>query len=416
MAKKTSFVCSVFTVILTLFASACSTPPAPPAPQEPEIRTLTQQEVHDLMVGTCIQATRNCDSAALIEGANQLLDEGKEFQLIAPEDLPDDWTVVAASGGIGGGGAWEHVIDRTNGQNLPTIEDGTITAMNTLSDYLGTNFDAIIRNEAGAATFAAFVSATSIGVPLVDACPAGRAKPEVQQSVAFINGLSTTPAALVSSWGDVVILEKAIDDYRYEDIARGVAVASGGRVSQARNVMSGAELKRGTIHGMVSEAILLGRTVREARERNQDPIQALIDVTQGYKLFQGIVTKSEPTGERGFSYSDVELKGTNEYDGHTYQVWVKNENMISWLDGEPDVMSPDLIYNLDPETGDAIAAGYLGGYPLDIEVAMVGRQAPSPVWRTEQAIEAIGPRHFGFDFDYVPIEELQQTREALSSQ
>ena len=136
MAKTTSFVCSVFTVIATLFASACSTPPAPPAPQEPEIRTLTQQEVHDLMVGTCIQATRNCDSAALIEGANQLLAEGKEFQLIAPEDLPDDWTVVAASGGIGGGGAWEHVIDRTNGQNLPTIEDGTITAMNTLSDCL----------------------------------------------------------------------------------------------------------------------------------------------------------------------------------------------------------------------------------------------------------------------------------------
>ena len=405
MTRKTRLIGSASAVFVFLAAFG-----AQPASQEPRVRTLSQQEVADLMVGTCIQATRNCDSAALIDRANQLLAQGKEFQLIAPEDVPDDWTIVAASGGIGGGGAWQHVIARTNKQDLPTIEDRTIKAMEALGEYLGKSFDAIIRNEAGGATFAAFVSATTIGVPLVDACPAGRAKPEVQQSVAFISGLSTTPATLVSRWGDIVILAKAIDDYRYEDMARGVAVASGGGVAQARNVMSGAELKRGTIHGMVSEAILLGRTVREATEQGQDPIQELIKVFDGYKLFQGTVKKSEPKGERGFSYSDVELEGINEYAGHTYTIWVKNENMISWLDGEPDVMSPDLIYNLDPETGYAIAAGGLGGYPLGEEVVMVGRAAPSPVWRTEQAIEAIGPRHFGFDFDYVTIEQLQNAR------
>ena len=175
--------------------------------------------------------------------------------------------------------------------------------------------------------------------------------------------------------------------------------------------MTGAELKRGTIHGQLSEAILLGRTVREAAEQDQDPIQALVAVSDGYKLFQGVVTRSEPKGERGFSYSDVELEGINEFEGHTYTIWVKNENMISWLDGEPDVMSPDLIYNLAPETGYAISAGGLGGYPIGEEVVMVGRVAPSPAWRTEKAIEAIGPRHFGFDLDYVPIEQLQEARE-----
>ena len=410
MIGMSRFVGSVSVVFALLTTMACNAQPANQEPQEPKIRTLSQQEVADLMVGTCIQATRNCDAEALIDRANQMLAQGKKFQLIAPEDLPDDWTIVAASGGIGGGGAWQHVIDRTDKQELPLIEDRTIKAMDALGEYLGKTFDAIIRNEAGGATFAAFVSATSIGVPLVDACPAGRAKPEVQQSVAFINGLSTTPAALVSRWGDIVILAKAIDDYRYEDMARGVAVASGGGVSQARNVMTGAELKRGTIHGMLSEAILLGRTVREAAEQGQDPIQALVAVSDGYKLFQGVVKRSEPKGERGFSYSDVELDGINEFEGHTYTIWVKNENMLSWLDGEPDVMSPDLIYNLDPETGYAIAAGGLGGYPIGEEVVMVGRVAPSPAWRTEQAIEAIGPRHFGFDFDYVPIEQLQEAR------
>jgi uncharacterized protein len=29
-----------------------------------------------------------------------------------------------------------------------------------------------------------------------------------------------------------------------------------------------------------------------------------------------------------------------------------------------------------------------------------------PVWRTERGLEAAGPRAFGYDFDYVPVEEL----------
>jgi DUF917 family protein len=29
-----------------------------------------------------------------------------------------------------------------------------------------------------------------------------------------------------------------------------------------------------------------------------------------------------------------------------------------------------------------------------------------PVWRTEKGLQAAGPRAFGYDFDYVPVEEL----------
>lgn len=41
---------------------------------------------------------------------------------------------------------------------------------------------------------------------------------------------------------------------------------------------------------------------------------------------------------------------------------------------------------------------------------MVGRAANSPAWRTPKGIEVIGPRHFGFDFDYQPIEEVMKNR------
>jgi len=33
-----------------------------------------------------------------------------------------------------------------------------------------------------------------------------------------------------------------------------------------------------------------------------------------------------------------------------------------------------------------------------------------PVWRTEQGISITGPRAFGYDFDYLPVEELAGAR------
>jgi hypothetical protein len=41
---------------------------------------------------------------------------------------------------------------------------------------------------------------------------------------------------------------------------------------------------------------------------------------------------------------------------------------------------------------------------------MIGRAALAPAFRSPKGIEVIGPRHFGFDFDYRPIEELFKAR------
>lgn len=380
------------------------------ATRAPVIRTLTEQEVVDMMVGTSIQSTRSSNTEQMITQARAMLAEGRQFRVVMMDQLPDDWTVVMAGGGIGGGGAWEYVIERTREQKLPTIQNANLKAMDVLSKHTGKTFNAVIRNEAAAATLNAFQTATLAGLPVVDACPAGRAKPEVQQSIPFINGIPVTPAALVTRWGDTVVIDKAVDDYRYEDMARSLAVASGGGISNVRGMMTGAQVKTATIPGALSEAILFGRTVREARAGGKDPIAALMKVANGYPLFQGTVTKAEQKGERGFTWWDVELAGKGAYAGHVYRVWVKNENMVSWLDGKPDVTAPDLIYNLDPRTGWAMSTNDLGGYAIGSEVFLMGRAANSPAWRTPKGIELIGPRHFGFDFDYTPIETVMKSR------
>ncbi len=376
----------------------------------PRIRTLSEQEVVDLMVGAAIQGTRSADTEATIRRAKSMLDQGKTFRIISVDDLPADWTIVTAAGGIGGGGAWSYVSERVKQQGLATVPNGTAKALEALSRHLGKKFDAVIRNEADGATLNAFEVAAEAGLPVVDACPAGRAKPEVEQSLTFINGISVTPAALVTRWGDVLFIDRTVDDYRYEDLARAVAVASGGGVSNARGVLTVQQVKDVTIHGALTEAIRFGQAVREAKAQGSNPIDALLKASGGHKMFEGVVSRADQKGERGFTWWDVYLSGSGPYTNHTYRIWVKNENILSWLDDKPDVMSPDLIYNLDSESGEALASAGLGSYPVGAHVTILARAALSPAWRTAKGIEIIGPRHFGFDFDYRPLEVILKER------
>ena len=405
--KPSRFLCVTFVVLLL----ACMVGSGKATTSGPAIHVLTEQELTDMMLGASIQASRSSNTAGMVKRIKEAVAQGKTFKMVSLKDVPADWLTVVPSG-IGGGGAWDYVRERATKQNLETVQDPMILAVNALSAHLGRKFQGVVRSEAGGATLTALMVASALDIPVVDGCMTGRAVPEMQQSTTFIHGLLGAPAAIVSRWGDTILLDAAVDDYRLEDIARAVATGSGGSAQMASNVMSGADLRRAVISGAFSQAILFGRTVREAREHGQDPIAALVRVSHGYELFRGQVAKSDIKGDRGFNWGDVELKGTGAFEGHTYKVFVKNENIVAWLDGKPDAMSPDFISNLDPHTGDALSGQGLGAYPLNADVVMVGIPA-SPLWRNAKGIEVIGPRHFGFDFEYQPIEQIQKNREFL---
>ena len=374
--------------------------------QGPKIRTLTEQEMVDMMQGSSIQASRSSATEPMIKQVHDAFAKGKRYTMVSLDEVPDSWNIIVPTG-VGGGGAWEYVTERVKKQNLPTVTDGQGRAVEALAKYAGKKVDALIRFEGAASTLQTFNAAVYLNIPVIDACPIGRSVPEIEQQLTYIHGISMTPATAVTRWGDVVIIDKAADGYRVEDIFRAVAVASGGGVSEAQTMMSGKDAKQCVIKGAVSSAIAWGRALREAREQGKDPVAALLKAANGHKLFHGVVTKADGRGDRGFTWWDVELKGLNEYQGHTYRLYLKNENIVAWLDGVPDAMMPDLICNLDPKTGDTIFGQGLGAYPMNAEVVMVGIPN-SPMLRTPKALEIVGPRHFGFDFDYRPLEEIHK--------
>lgn len=399
---------------IVMIALACLAQVVLRGQQAPRIRTLTEQEMLDMQQGSSIQASRSSNTSTLVQRVKDAMANGTKFTMMSLDDLPDDWT-VAVPVGVGGGGAWEYVRERTAQQKLPTITDASVRAIQALSKHTGKKIDALIRFEGAAATLQTFMAAAALNIPVVDACPVGRSVPELQMQLTFVNGLPLAPAAAVTRWGDVVILDKTVDGYRVEDLFRAVAVSSGGGASAVQNMMSGTDAKRSVIKGAVSTAILYGKTLREARASGADPVAALLKASNGVKLFRGTVVKADHKGDRGFDWWDVELKGTNDFAGHTYKLYLKNENVGAWFDGKPDATAPDLICNLDPKTGDTIFGQGLGAYPMGADVVMIG--IPNdPMWRTPKGLAVLGPKHFGFDFDYRPLDQVIRERTTPASQ
>ncbi|WP_395341339.1 DUF917 domain-containing protein [Ningiella sp. W23] len=388
--------------VLGCLLQSCALKPTSEAP----LRILNEQNLIDILVGSCIQSTRNCDPSQSIADVKKALSEGKVFRTIAPENVASDEMVIAVQG-IGGGGPWQYVIDRTDKQELALIDDPHKRVVQLFSKYSNQRIAALVRSEAAGATATALLLGAEMGIPTLDGGITGRAVPEVQQSIPWINGIASVPTAIISPWGDEIVITRAVDEYRVEDIARAIAVASAGDAWISMTPMSGSQLAKGILPGNLSEAELYGRTVREAREKGRDPIAALIDVAGAFKLFEGNVMKSQERGDRGFNWVEAEFEGTGDFQGRSYKLFVKNENIVGWLDGELSAMAPDYIYNLDPTTGEStLGVGY-GGYVVGERVTLIAVPAPAQ-WRTQKGIELIGPRHFGFDFDYMPIEQMQQ--------
>jgi DUF917 family protein len=71
-------------------------------------------------------------------------------------------------------------------------------------------------------------------------------------------------------------------------------------------------------------------------------------------------------------------------------------------DGVPRAMVPDIITVIDTHTGAPIHTERLRYGQRVTALAFPCQQ----IWRTSRGLALAGPRAFGYDFDYTPIEQL----------
>jgi DUF917 family protein len=287
-------------------------------------------------------------------------------------------------------------------EKVLTEESPLLVGLHLLESHLGKKAFAVLPVEMGGLnTAVAGILGALAGIPFVDGDTIGRAKPELEMGSYALHGMPLPPMALCDVWGNRALVVQTQSFKSAEQIARAMAVVGGGTVT-VRCPVSGAALRRMAIRGTVSRALAIGRALREARAAGRDTVAAAIEAAGGVRLFQGRVAALTWEDRGGFMWGEYTLEGAGPSVGHTLRIWLKNENEISWLDGNPYVMTPDLLCTVEADTGRPFTNSALR---QGLEMVVFGVPADA-MWRTPEGLALAGPAHFDFDLPYRPMESI----------
>lgn len=276
------------------------------------------------------------------------------------------------------------------------------TLYNMVSQFFGKEVFAFMPIEAGGVNSMLPIAACArLGLPLIDADGMGRAFPELQMVTFTIGGISATPMALTDEKGNSVIFETITNKWT-EELARAVTMSCGGAVSVSLYPLTGAQLKKYAVKNIVTRSQKLGEAIRNVKNSNdKTPEEYFLEFAEAYKLFKGKITDVLRETRGAFNFGKVMLEGIGECKGHQAFVEFQNENLTAVVDGEIVATAPDLICLVDTETFIPVTTDAL---KYGKRVIAVGLKC-FEMWRTKEGLELAGPRYFGCDTDYIPLEE-----------
>ena len=362
------------------------------------MRILSKDEIEDLVVGTSILGVGGGGDPDY--GLKLLLSDlnaDRDLKIVDVRELPKDSIVVCTyfCGALPAPG--ESNVDEEEFR-----DEDLKSAVRAMEEYIGKPITGVIATELGGGnTPVALHVASLLNLPLVDGDQVGRAVPELVHTTYYLHDIPAYPSVLASRDGDLVIVKRFRSMERYEEIARTFAVTCGGSAFVVDSPLEAEKVSEVAVIGTISKCIELGSIIRRTRAKGGDLVRAITEYLDGYHLFTGKVKKYDLKVEGGFLVGEVVYEGVDKWEGQTFRVWVKNENIMAWLNDRVAVMPPDLICIVNDE-GLGVTNSQL---KIGLKVNIIGVKAPC-IWRTDKGLELLGPKHFNFNIEYKPIEEL----------
>jgi hypothetical protein len=357
------------------------------------LRLLDEAAIEDLAVGATVLGTGGGGDPYLgkLMAINAIRSKGP-VQLLDPSEVPDDALVVP----VAMMGAPTVLVEK-----IPK-GDEAFKSIDMIEAKAGKKVFALTSAEAGGVNSTIPLAvAAQLKLPVVDGDGMGRAFPEIQMTSFHLHDIPASPFAMSDEKGNCVLLE-AINNKWIEWISRAVTVVMGGSAIIALYMMTGKQYKRAAVPNTLSFAQRIGETLRQAKKEQRDPVTSLLQLTHGFKLFKGKIVDVSRRTTGGFARGEATFEGIDECRGSTLRISFQNENLIAMRDGEVVASVPDLITVVECDTGLPITTeGLKYGYR-----AFVLGIPCHPVWRTPKGLATVGPRYFGYDLDYRPVEEL----------
>ena len=325
--------------------------------------------------------------------ALQATEDFGQVRLVDLDELPDE-ALVMPCGGIGAPTVSIEKIENGNeGERL----------REQLEYLTGRRVAALMAGEIGGGNGVLPVTwCARMGLPLADADGMGRAFPEVPQVTMQLAGISPSPAVMTDERGNLIVFRTISGDWM-ERLERAAAVEFGGAACSTEFTLTAAQARGATVRDSVSLAIRIGEAVIGA---TGSPVAALVAEIGAFRLVTGKISDVERRTTSGFVRGSVVVEGLGEDAGRLIRLELQNENLVALERGRVLASVPDLITVVDSETADAIATERIR-YGQRVTVIAF---PCDPVWRTERGIAVTGPRSFGYDFDYQPVEELAGAR------
>jgi uncharacterized protein len=251
-----------------------------------------------------------------------------------------------------------------------------------------------------------FVGAAETGLPVVDADPMGRALPELQMNTYMIDGLLPRPLLLEDGKQVTATLYDLPDALTAERYARALTWAMGGSAGLALTVLSGRQVREHGIAGTLSLAEALGSAMAGARRAHRPTVEGIAAVVPSMRcLFEGKVVDVERRTAAGFARGVITLEGLGPNRGERLLVDFQNEYLIARrpggaAGGEVLLTVPDLLVLVEQESGRALGSEAVR---YGLRVRVVGLPAAREM-KTPRALAVVGPRVFGYDVDFRPLE------------
>lgn len=356
------------------------------------MRKLGIQEIQDIARGAALLGAGGGGDPYLGKlVAIGAINECGPVTLLDPEEVPDDALIVP----FAMMGAPTVLSEKgIGGEEYKALFD-------LVENHEGKKIFATMPMEAGGLnSMFPIAAAARLGLPMVDCDGMGRAFPELQMVTFTIGGIKSSPVGLADEKGNTVIFDTITNKWS-EELARSVVMSCGGSVAVTLYNMTGKQMKEYGVKGIVTRSEKLGAAMRNVKNvTDKTPEEAFLEFTEGIRLFKGKITDVRRETRGAFNFGKVVVDGIDDCKGRSAYVEFQNENLAAVVDGEIVATTPDLISLVDTETFTPVPTDAL---KYGKRVLIVGLKCYD-LWRSKEGLELVGPRYFGLDTDYVPVE------------
>ena len=362
------------------------------------MRTLDVDQVEDIALGAAVLGTGGGGDPYIgkLMAQDAIRKYGPVRLLTLDEAADDEWAAPVAMMG-----APTVMIEK-----MPGGEEN-VQAFRALEKFLGRPLRYTYSIEAGGLNSTVPIAlAARLGLPMLDIDGMGRAFPEIQMVTHNLYGITAAPFTMADEKGNSAVLA-TIDNRWMETFARSLSVDMGATATIGCYAASVAQLREAAIPGSLSHAERIGAVIRQTRAAHGDVLGAVLEATRGVVLFRGKIVDVQRRTVSGFARGEALLDGVGADAGRRLGVEFQNENLVAKRDGEILATVPDLIVILEEETGEPITTEQLR-YGFRVSVLGIPCDAR---WRTAQALAVVGPRYFGYEVDYTPVEALHGLRQ-----